>query len=685
MSDQFVHLTSPISIGNMWLKNRMVMSPMTTTYAGDNQLPSERLLSYLEERAKGGIGLITTEVVTVDEVHRYISRSLTLGSDKYIDPHKRITDIVHQYGCKIQPLLCHAGPESISVLYGKAQAVGPSVNVAPVWGWSSRQLLSKELPLIARQFGDAALRAKMAGYDGIELNAAHGETLLGAFLSPLRNKRTDEYSGFKSQTRLRFIKEVVYEIKSRAGDDFPVTLAVSGYERTPGGRSIDNTQLIAPELVTAGVDCFRVSGGVTDSLMTQPVSRSGTGEGINVSQARAIKQVVDVPVIVVGRIHDPLFAETLLANADADLVAMGRPLLGDPQFAKKVMERRANDIRRCISCEYCIDSMQTNNNLSCAINPLLGREHKLPFKSGYCKKVLVVGGGVAGMEAARLAALAGHSVVLLEKMPRLGGSLILAAVLNPDNESYLDWLRTQLQQLPIEIHTHCHATATMILSHAPDVVIVATGAKVDVPEIPGIDRPHVVSGSRVQQIYTSAVEPKRGGYFSRCYGHLLNKLSPYLYSLISIQLARRFSRLWMPIGKRVIVIGADIVGVQSAIFLAERGRYIHLLESTKKIVPEVGKKKRYEYMDRLDRLNIVINTGVSVVRIDKYSVLIRAGEKESRLDYDSVIVVGKAVACKQLSGQLRDLGMTVHNIGDSTGFGMIAKATRSAADIVSQL
>ncbi len=366
----------------MQLKNRMVMSPMTTAYCNDDQTPSERLIRYFEERAKGGVGLITMELITVDEVHRYMHRSMTLAHDKYIDAHRRITDRIHQHGAKVQPQLSHTGPESVAPLFGGPQAVGPSVSVAPVWGWASRPLDISELPDIARQYGEGARRAREAGYDGIELHAAHCYNLLGSFLSPLRNKRTDEYSAFKVETRTRLINEVLGEIKSRAGKDFPVTLSISGYERMPGGRAIDDTQRLAPELVAAGVDCFRVSGGISDALVTMMVGRSEYGYAHNIAQAAALKHVVDVPVMLVGRIHDPELAEQILADGQADLIAMARPLLADPYLPRKVLEGRPARIRRCISCENCIDSMQTSDNLGCAVNPFSGREAELLIQSG---------------------------------------------------------------------------------------------------------------------------------------------------------------------------------------------------------------------------------------------------------------------------------------------------------------
>ncbi|MCB1844696.1 MAG: NADH:flavin oxidoreductase, partial [Halioglobus sp.] len=360
----------------------MVMSPMTTAYCHDDQTPSERLIRYFEERARGGLGLITMELITVDEAHPYMHRSMTLGHDRYIDAHRRITERIHAHGAKVQPQISHTGPESVAPMFGGAQTLGPSVSVAPVWGWASRELDISELPAIAIQYGEAARRAREAGYDGIELHAAHCYNLLGSFLSPLRNKRRDDYSAFRAETRTRMINEVLGEIRARAGQDFPVTLSISGYERAPGGRALDDTQRLAPELVAAGVSCFRVSGGISDPLVTMMVGRSEYGDAHNVAQAEAIRHVVDVPVMLVGRIHDPEVGERILAEGKADLIAMARPLLADPELPNKVMAGRPERIRRCISCEHCIDSMQTHDNLGCAINAFSGREGELGVTPG---------------------------------------------------------------------------------------------------------------------------------------------------------------------------------------------------------------------------------------------------------------------------------------------------------------
>lgn len=667
MTMKFPNLLSPCSIGTMHLKNRMVMSPMTTAYCNDDRTPNKRLISHFEARARGGVGLITLELVTVVVDHPYMHRSMTLGHDRFIDTHRPLIEAIHQHGAKVQPQLSHTGPESVAPMFGGPQPVGPSVAVAPVWGWHCRELGVEELPQIAIDYGEAARRARQAGYDGAELHAAHCYNLLGSFLSPLRNKRTDDYSAFRLETRTRFILEVLAQIRARAGADFPITLSISGYERTPGGRGLEDTQAIAPILVDAGVACFRVSGGISDALVTQMVSRSESGDAMNAANAESIRNVVNVPVMVVGRIHDPVIAEAIIANGHADLVAMARPLLADPEFPNKVASGRYRQIRRCISCESCIDAMQSYDDLRCAVNPFSGRESE--FEAGRTNEprhVVIVGGGPAGMEAARQCAEQGHSVTLLERQRRLGGSLTLASTVHHDNEFFLDFLQAEMRRLPVKVELGVNAAIARICELKPDAVIVATGARIRTPDIPGGELPHVYTGAQMRE--------------------KLEALPSLLQRLLVPSLLRTVTKIWMPLGQRIVIIGADLAAVELAEFLACRGRRVHLLESGKKIAPEVGKKRRAEHMDRLDRLRITLNTRVDIQRIESSAVVIRSSYgTERRIPADTVIIAGHPTAATELVHQLAAAGMNVKAIGDCTGLGLIAGATRDAAEAVAGL
>lgn len=684
-NSSYTHLMSPLKIGSMSLKNRLVMSPMTTSYGNDDHTASDRLIAYLETRARGGVGLITVELTTVDINHGYMLRSMTLGEDQYIDHHRRITDAIHQHDAKCQLQISHTGPESISPLSGATAPIGPSVNVAPVWGWASRPVTVEELPGIAIQYGETARRAREAGYDGIELHAAHCYNLLASFLSPFRNKRRDEYAGYSVDGRIKFVVEVLQEIKQRAGEDFPVTLSVSGYERTPGGRGIDDTAVLAPKLVAAGVDCFRVSGGISDSLVSQIVPRTEHGDALNASQAEAIKNVVDVPVMVIGRIHDPDLAESILAKGQADLIAMGRPFLADPELPNKIRSGAVADIRRCISCENCIDSMEQLDNLRCAVNPSAGREAELQLAStGPSKKVIVIGGGAGGMEAARLADLKGHRVVLFEQQQRLGGSLTLASTVHADNEKFLNFLRDQLKKSKVDIRLGCRVDAQMMARENPDAVIVATGAKVVTQHIPGDDKAHVLTGALMRQILSGDVTQAEAFRLPSWLLTVIEKAAPVYQRIMSPGLIRQLSKLYIPIGKEVAILGADLAATELAEFLAHRGRRVHLLDEAKRIAPEVGNKRRNEHMDRLDRLGVTVNLRVKFVAITESGVVIRSGEAGEKLvKADNVIIAGMVKADTAMAMQLSELGHDVYSIGDCTGLGLIAKATHTAAEVVS--
>ncbi len=692
MTTAFTHLARPLQIGPMSLKNRMVMSPMTTAYGNDDQTPNERLIRYFEERALGGVGLVTMELITVDEEHRYMHRSMTLADDRYIAFHRELTDRIHAAGAKVQPQLSHTGPESVAPMFGGSQPIGPSVSVAPVWGWASRAIEVEEIPAIIRQYGEAARRAREAGYDGIELHAAHCYNLLASFISPLRNKRTDEYSAFRFESRLKLVCEVLDAIKSQAGRDFPVTLSISGYERYPGGRALDDTQRLAPALVEAGVDCFRVSGGISDSLVTMMVGRSEYGLAHNVAQAESIKNVVDVPVMLVGRVHEPALAEQIVRDGQADLIAMARPLLADPQLPNKVLSGQVERVRRCISCEHCIDSMTTRDNLGCAVNALSGREAEFAGSGLLAtdaapqrKRVVVIGAGAAGLEAARLAAVAGHEVILFERQSRLGGSLLLASTVHSDNERFLNWLVAEVQRLPIDIRLGAEASVAALRALAPDRVIVATGAQVDTAPHTTVSGPDIYTGNMLRGLFTGRITASDWQAHPAWLRLPIVHLLPLFQRWVTPGLLRSLTRLWMPLGKKVLVIGADLAAVELAEFLARRGRRVTVLDAGNKLAPEVGKKRRNEHMDRLDRLRVAVNTGVEIVAIEQRSVHYRSAGNDRQLTADSIVIAGRPVAASTLADTLRDAGLPVSAIGDCTGLGLIAGATQDALEAVAAL
>ncbi len=682
-------LFSPISIGGMTVKNRWVMSAMTTNYANeDDQAPSQRLIDYLVERARGGVGLITVEVCTVDVTHKYQPQSMTLGCDEVIPAHRRLVEAIHAHGAKVQPQLTHPGPESMALFYRGEPAVGPSAGVGACTGLPGRELAISELDDIVELYAQGARRAREAGYDGIELHAAHAYMLLGCFLTPLKNKRMDEYGADTAENRTRLLVRVLRRIKAVAGQDFPVTLRISGFERIPGGRDSDDTAVIAPLLVEAGVDAFHVSGGVSDPMVSQMICGPDTPDGFNLPAAEAIRRVVDVPVMAVGRILDPEYAEQILQEDRVDMIVMGRPFLADPRIPEKTAAGQLDRIRRCISCQNCIDSMflaPFDANMHCAVNAATGREGQLNYaRAPRSKHVVVIGGGPAGMEAARVACERGHRVTLLERQRRLGGSLFLAATVHSDNERFLNYLLGEMQRLPIDVRLGAEATVVEIQALSPDEVVVATGATLALPSLPGIDLPHVLTGAQLRQIANGHLQqpapalPAWARLGIRVTGPLIDRhLTPAAL--------RRAASTWLPLGRRVVLIGADLAAIELAEFLARRGRQVTVLTDGEKIASEIGPKRRLEHEQRLERLKVSINTHIRFKAITAAGVVTLRRGGECVTAADSVVVTGEPVAETSLYEALRAAGLSCHTAGDCTGLGLIVKAVYEGNSVAHSL
>ena len=644
----------------MAVRNRMVMSPMETMYGTPDGLPSRRTRDYFAARAQGGVGLITVGATGVDHRHPETPGGLHLATDEAVDAHRALVEVVHEHGAKIQPQIVHAGPDGLGPEIFGVTSLGPSVIPSYLTGRPSAEISKRQLCEVFDLFKAAVRRAAEAGYDGIELHAAHGYMLLGSFLAPQRNRRTDEYRGDSARGRVRVLLEALAAIRSEVGDALPITLRISGYERVAGGRPIYETARLAPELVAAGVDAFHVSGGVIDRLVTGMVNGADDGDEVNVGAAAAVKQVVDVPVIAVGRIHDPVAAERILAEGRADFVAMGRPLLADPDLPRKLASGRAHRVRRCISCENCIDAMEQRFSVDCAVNPRTGKERELAAtRAGRAKLVVVVGGGPAGLEAARVAAERGHRVTLFEGSGELGGSLRWAAVLHPENQPFLHYLRNEIRLSTAIVRVGQRVSADDIVRAAPDAVVVATGGHVAVPAIPGADLPHVHTGPGLRELFA--------GWRQR---------------LVRPAAVRLASRAWMPIGRRVVIVGGDLVALELAEFLASRGRQVSILESGKDIAPEVGNKRKTEHMDRLDRLGVTVHVRATVERITERDVVFTpAGGTARPLAADSVVIAGTVQPDTSLFDDLVAAmpGAEVHAAGDCSGLGLIRKATEEGA------
>ncbi len=663
----------------MTVRNRVVMSPMETMYGTPDGLPSERTRDYFAARAKGGVGLITLGATGVDNQHPETPGGLHLATDDAVDAHRALVEVVHEHGAKIQPQVVHAGPDGLGPEIFGVTSLGPSVIPSYLTGRPSTEISKQQLCEVFDLFKAAARRAAEAGYDGIELHAAHGYMLLGSFLAPQRNRRTDDYQGHSARGRVRVVLDALAAIRDEIGDALPITLRISGYERVAGGRPIYETARVAPELVAAGVDAFHVSGGVIDRLVTGMVNAADDGDEVNVGAAAAVKQVVDVPVIVVGRIHDPARAERILADGRADFIAMGRPLLADPNLPRKLRSGQSHRVRKCISCENCIDAMEQRFSVDCAVNPRTGKERELAApRATRIKRVVVVGAGPASLEAARVAAERGHRVTLFERGGQLGGALRWACVLHPENQPFLRYLREEIRHSSVKVELDHAVSAPDVVGLRPDAVVVATGGHIAVPSIPGADLPHVHTGSGLRELLGGRAQPADPAW-QRLGASLLGGWRQRLVAPNAVRLA---TRAWMPVGRRVAIIGGDLVALELAEFLAGRGRLVSILESGKDIAPEVGNKRKTEHMDRLDRLGVTVHVRVLVERITPDAVVFTPACGTTReLAADSVILAGTVEPDTLLFDTLVAAlpGAEVHAAGDCNGLGLIRKATEDGA------
>ena len=619
---RFENLFSPFQIGKLELKNRIVMPPMATNFAGEDGSVNERHIAYYLRRARGQVGYITFEHTGVLRQGRAFPNMALVDSDQHIPPFKKLVEAVHKEGGKIVIQINHAGRQTSASITG-SPIVAPSAVPCPVRKEMPKELTHEEIEKIIEAFGAAAFRVKETGADGIEIHMAHGY-LINQFLSPFSNRREDAYGG-DADRRMRMALEVLRAVRNRVGADFPVLCRLSADEYVEGGLKLEDSKAIAKALERNGADALHVSACVAASgYLNHPPYYAE--EGIFVHLAQGIRSVVGIPVISVGRIRTPELANRILEEKKADLISMGRALIADPELPAKALQGRTEEIIPCISCNRCIQSIR-KGALACAVNPETGREGIFKLKkTDRPKKIWVIGGGPAGMKAAEIAALRGHQVTLYEKQERLGGRFLLAAV-PPKKQllkDFIDQLERQLQKLPVKVFIGRPFTPASLRRGKPNAVIVATGAKPLVPPIDGI-----------REAKTISVDDALSGSVS--------------------------------LGEKVLVIGGGGLGAEVADHLSEKGKEVTLIEMKEGIALDLVGHLQHFLNKRLREKGVRILTSTKATRFEKQGVWVEDPQGTRKLEgFDSIVTVLGSTPDDELVESLKRKVPEVYVVGDAS-------------------
>jgi len=681
---KFENLLSPIQIGQVTLKNRIVKAPQSTMMWDPDGMINQRVFDVYEGLAKGGAAMIVMGAIIFTP-----SRSpLAFGGvydDKQIPGLTNLTETVHKYGCRILPQLHHAGPAEYLPGGGVRQASTTfSSEETPLdYRFPTHGVTIEEIEVIKQQYIDAADRAKRAGFDGVECHSAHGYFLL-SFLSRIWNHRTDQYGPQNMENRTRLQREIVAGIRERCGQDFIIGMRLNGQEFGHPEAMTPPEAAEAGKLFEAGgVDYLNVVGygyGVPpmqyvpdyfpypepDDFMKEAAKRLKSG--LWMKGAEAVKKVVNIPVVAVGRLNEEL-GEEYIKQGKADMLFLGRQLWADPELPNKVLEGRPEDIVRCCRCGTCEDPYE--DPVRCRVNPALGWESKLAIlPAATKKKVLVVGGGPAGMEAARVAAIRGHDVTLCEKNSYLGGKLPLAAMIKgtelDDVTTVSKWLAEQVDKLPVAVKTDTEVDEAYVASMKPDVVILAVGGVYGVPEdLPGI------KGSNVQSVVSLA------------------KVAEAPLKLFGAKAVNKLSTVALPgVKKNVVILGGQIEGLQGAVFLKKRGKNVTVIEEA----DTTGNRFPPRYLARtypwLERQGVKVITGVHYDEVTKDGVKITTKDgKRELIPADTVMVLMPPLANEKLKNSISGKVPELFTIGCCNGVeqSLVVHALKQAREIGCQI
>ena len=702
-------LTSKALIGNLELKNRMIMAPMGSNFAGEDGQTSEQLEAYYEERARGGVGLIILETSAITwPAGASMPCMLGFSKDEFIPSLQSLTQRIHQHGAKVAAQLNHSGKiAQEDVIAGRLIPVPsiPKSEPSDMFGLLTQEeimsfikaagpdgkgpryheLSIEDIQKQIKHFVDAAKRAKKANFDAVEIHAGHGY-LISSFLSPAVNKRTDEYGG-NTKNRARLLIEIINGIKKEISSDFPVIVRLDANEyRIDGGITPEDFLVTAALAEQAGADALDVSsyGNMSKGIAFTEAPLVHEPGGF-LKFARMAKNTVSIPIIAVGRIELEV-AEKGLKTNDFDFVAMGRKLLADPGLPNKILSGQEHLIRPCIYCYACVSQIFINQPMMCAVNSQLGNEHlneNIIYNTANQKKILVIGAGPSGMEAARLLAIRGHTVEIWEKDKDIGGTIRIAALAYEPNGKLISYLKNSLDELGVKFKLNTLATTQNIQAFNPDHVIVATGAKRDAPAIPGKELKHVFDGEQLRGLlFGSDVEAiKKLSLFQQ----LVVKIGRASQLLRNVTALRMLSKIWMPISKNITIIGGDLVGLELAEFLIERGRKVTVLEPSTSLGRNLSIVRRSRVVHLLKEHGATLLTNVTINNISAQGVEYKLAEKGCVSKAEQVIIAIGANPNLGLSNSIQAQGIPVTSIGDCTSIGYIHGAIADARKAVLNL
>lgn len=615
-------LFEPITIGNITIRNRIVMPGMDTNFGDEKGQATERNLKYYELRSKGGAGIIIAEATYFDIIGRGTLRMLSAENDKKIPHLRKVAESIKRYGALAMIQVYHAGIQATSFITGE-QIVGPSDVPSTLTGVIPQPLTKKMIKKLIANYAKACLRVKKAGFDGVEIHAGHGY-LINQFFSPVYNKRTDEYGG-SLENRMRIALEILHAIRSKCGENFIIGFRLNCRDYIEGGLEVEDMAKIAVALEKNGVDLLNITAGIFDSPYYPVVPFMNVQRGVYSEYSAIIRRAVrKVPVCVVGRINTPEIAEKILQEGKADMVAMGRALIVDPFFPKKLQDGKSDEIIICPACNACLNQILIEESLKCTLNPnVLGTDVDIG-RTTDPKKVLIIGAGPGGLEAARVAKIRGHEVLLIDSKDKIGGSLLLAKIspMKSEMNNVLNYYEKTVEKLAIALKLNTTFNEKVVENFKPDVAILATGSMKQIPVIDGI---------------------------------IEDQISTYEEVLSGT----------LPEGDTVLVLSGGMIGIEVADYLTSKGKSVILIEESSVLGADLYSLVGSEIVQQtFDNKLITIHVGTSIKEIQKNKAILVKNNKEEMVPFDTIVIATEPKPLCDIEEDLKKQVPKVFKIGD---------------------